>query len=161
MADDPESAAFWARALKHVVRRTRGREDAEDLLHAAYIRLQAYKAKAPVANPLGFLVRTAVNLSIDEHRHAARVVYSDPDGILAATDEGPLADEVLAARERLERVKLGLAEMPARRREIFLMNRIEGLTYRQIAGRVALSQSMVEKEMARAIHFLATWMVGY
>ncbi|MEJ0028349.1 MAG: sigma-70 family RNA polymerase sigma factor [Rhizomicrobium sp.] len=161
MADEEPDSGFWVRALKQVVRRTHGNPDAEDLLHAAYLRLEAYRAQQPVTQPIGFLVRTAVNLSIDEHRRASRNVEDGETHILTVVDDGPLADEVIAARERLRRVKQGLEKMPARRREIFLMHRIGGLTYRQIAVQVGLSQSMIEKEMAKAILFLTEWMDGW
>ncbi len=95
----------------------------------------------------------------DEHRRATRL--AGEGALLTIVEDGPLADEVIAARERLERVKRGLEKMPARRREIFVMNRFEGLTYRVIAQRVGLSQSMVEKEMAKAILFLTEWMEGW
>ncbi|MEI9993013.1 MAG: sigma-70 family RNA polymerase sigma factor [Rhizomicrobium sp.] len=161
MAEDGSEAGFWARALKQVLRRTHGNPDSEDLLHSAYLRLEAYRTRETVDNPIGFLVRTAVNLSVDEHRRARRNSEDGEAKILTVVDDGPLADEVLAARERLERVKACLAAMPARRREIFLMNRIEGLTYRQIATEFGLSQSMIEKEMAKAILFLTEWMEGW
>lgn len=161
MSADAVDRNYWARALRQVLRRTRGHPDAEDLLHSAYLRLEAYRARHAVESPVGFLVRTAANLKVDEHRRAARHTEDGDAQILAIADEGPLADEVIAARERLGRVKLGLAKMPVRRREIFLMNRIDGLTYRQIASHVGLSQSMVEKEMAKAILFLTDWMEGW
>ena len=161
MPDDGSEAGFWARALKQVLRRTHGNPDSEDLLHSAYLRLEAYRSRETVDNPVGFLVRTAVNLSVDEHRRARRNSEDGDAKILTLVDNGPLADEVIAARERLGRAKAGLAAMPVRRREIFLMNRIEGLTYRQIAAAVGLSQSMIEKEMAKAILFLTAWMEGW
>ena len=161
MADNASEQGFWLRALKQVRRRTRGSQNAEDLLHSAYLRLAAYRTQQEVDNPVAFLVRTAVNLGVDEHRRAIRHADDGESLILNVVDDGPLADEVIAARERLQKAMEGVAKMPLRRREIFLMSRIDALTYRQIAQRVGLSQSMVEKEMAKAIRFMMDWMEGW
>jgi len=104
-----------------------------------------------------FLVRTAVNISIDAHRHEKLWQFSDDLQNEQQTDDAPLQDEVLVARERLNRVNAGLAKLPARTREIFLLHRLEGMKYREIAARYGISQSAVEKHIARAMLFLTEW----
>jgi RNA polymerase sigma-70 factor (ECF subfamily) len=44
--------------------------------------------------------------------------------------------------------------MPEKSRDVFLMNRIDGLTYADIAGRLQLSVKAVEKRMHKALSFL-------
>ncbi len=166
MADLPSDKGFWQTLLRRVTRATRGRQDAEDLLHSAYIRLEAYRAQNQnkVDNPAAFLVRTAVNIGVDRHRHERHLVdepVGTHPGALDFGDPGRLPDEVLAARERLRRVKEGLAQLPPRTRDVFLMHRLDGLKYREIADRVGISQSAVEKHIAKAALFLADWTEGF
>lgn len=149
--------AYWAGLVKLVTRRTRGYADAEDLLHSAFVRLEGYKTDHEVQNPDAFLVRTAVNIAIDAHRHDKLWDFSRDGECTRCSDGAPLQDEVLAARERLVRVNAGLAKLPARTREIFLLHRLEGLKYRELAARYGISQSAVEKHMARAMLFLTEW----
>jgi len=162
MADVPSDRGFWAALLKRVRRATRGRQDAEDLLHAAYVRLERYRATNKVENPAAFLVRAAVNIGVDKHRHERHVV-DEPVGVgaLDFADPKRLPDEVLAARERLRRVTHGLAQLPPRTREVFLMHRLDGLRYREIADRLGISQSAVEKHIAKAALFLTEWTEGW
>ena len=86
-----------------------------------------------------------------EHEDRAADIASD----------APLQDEVITARARLERVKEGLAKLTPRTREVFLMHRIEEMKYREIAQALGISQSAVEKHIARAALFLAEWTEGW
>lgn len=157
MAGQAAERAYWAKLLKLVSRYTRGRSDAEDLLHSAYIRLEQYRVDHLVENPSAFLVRTAANLAIDMHRHERFWEPGDEKRDGERPDDAPLQDEVIAARARLKRVEEGLAALPPRTREIFLMHRLRGLKYREIAAHYGISQSAVEKHIAKAALFLAEW----
>jgi RNA polymerase sigma-70 factor (ECF subfamily) len=126
-------------------------------LHSAYERLERYRNEHDVENPSAFLVRTAVNIAVDLHRQEK---FWDPGAagqIGQRADDAPLQDEVIAARERLVRVQAGIAKLPPRTREIFLMHRVEGLKYREIAAHFEISQSAVEKHIAKAMLFLTEW----
>lgn len=157
MAGSPTERLHWNKLLKLVSRYTRGRADAEDLLHSAYIRLEQYRVDHVVENPSAFLVRTAANLAIDIHRHERFWEPGDDKRDGECPDDAPLQDEVIAARARLLRVKEGLAALPPRTREIFLMHRLRGLKYREIAVHFGISQSAVEKHIAKAALFLTEW----
>lgn len=157
MTETPTERAYWSKLLKVVSRYTRGRGDAEDLLHTAYIRLEQYRANHVVENPSAFLVRTAANLAIDIHRHERFWEPGDERRDGQRADDAPLQDEVIASRARLKRVKEGLAALPPRTREIFLMHRLKGLKYREIAVHFGVSQSAVEKHIAKAALFLSEW----
>lgn len=127
---------------------------AEDLLQAAYLRLQQYEG--PVRNPDAFLVRVALNLDVDERRRRRWIDERPVDQVCSGVaDDTPLQDEVFAARERLRHANEALNDMPERTRTIFLQHRLEGLKYREIAERAGISQSAVEKHIARAVLLLA------
>lgn len=61
----------------------------------------------------------------------------------------------------MQRLNQGLGKLPERTREIFLLQRIEGLTYRDIAATLDVSKGTVDKHMAKAMMFLAGWLEGY
>ncbi|HEY4030072.1 MAG TPA: sigma-70 family RNA polymerase sigma factor [Caulobacteraceae bacterium] len=144
----------WRALLRRVASATRA-DDAEDLLHAAFVKLQEYRDRATITNPAAYLVRTAVNLAHDEHRGpAAREgrLRTDPIGLV---DDMPLQDEVFAARARLVRVQRALGELSPRTRQVFLMHRLERMKYREIADQLGITVSAVEKHIAKAALFLA------
>ena len=163
VADAPNDGRWWRGVLDRVVRATRGSSSAEDYLHTAFLRLEEYRRSNEVQNPAGFLVRTAVNIAADEARRPSSR-NADPrpvEDLIEIADSEPLADEVFAARTRLERVKAGLAQLSPRTREIFLMHRVEGLKYREIAAELGITVSAVEKHVAKAALFLAEWVEGW
>jgi RNA polymerase sigma-70 factor (ECF subfamily) len=75
-----------------------------------------------------------------------------------AGDQAPGPYDILASRHSLERLKAGLEVMPTKTRTILLAQRLDGMTYSQIAEQQGLSQSAVEKHIARAMLFLQQWM---
>jgi RNA polymerase sigma factor (sigma-70 family) len=152
----------WAGVLARIRRRTRSDQDAEDLLHSAWLRLFAYRAENEVREPVAFLVQTAARLSVDRYRQNKRF-RAEPLESYGATleDDRPLQDEVLAARQRLRRVKAGLERLPPRTREIFVMHKVEGMKLREIAAQLGITQSAVEKHVAKAVLFLTEWTDGW
>jgi RNA polymerase sigma-70 factor (ECF subfamily) len=163
MTDIPDDSAWWRTILKRIVRATRNDAQAEDYLHAAFIRLQEYRVDNEVRQPSAFLVRTALNLAVDEHRSqkVRNVASRQLADVFNISDANPLQSEALIARERLRRVREGLDRLSPRTREIFLMHRIEGLKYREIANRLGITVSAVEKHVAKGAHFLVEWVEGW
>jgi RNA polymerase sigma factor (sigma-70 family) len=134
---------------------------AEDLLHSAFLRMGNYQAAQVVKNPTAFLVRTAVNIGVDNYRRNEILGNCALEEALNCANHDPLPDEVACARARLQRVQAGLDKLPKKTREVFLMHRLEGLKYREIAARVGISQSAVEKHIAKAALFLTDWTDGW
>jgi RNA polymerase sigma-70 factor (ECF subfamily) len=52
----------------------------------------------------------------------------------------------------------GFNALSPRRREVFLLNRVEGYSFPQIAAHLGITLSMVEKHAAKAVLFLTDWM---
>ena len=138
--------------INRISKRAAPGEDPEDLLHDAYIKLHEKRAGAPVSNAHGYLVQTAVNLSIDKWRRQNILPSSgDPADAERVADPTPGPDEVFTHRVRLQRLRERLACLAPRTREIFLLHRVEGLKYREIAKRLGISDSAVEKHIAKAL----------
>ncbi|KGB53905.1 ECF subfamily RNA polymerase sigma-70 factor [Sphingopyxis sp. LC81] len=157
MRDEWQGKNFWTRVLRKISRR-RGREEAEDALQSAYERLLSQPPAQKVENVEAFLVHVAGNIAIDAHRRknfqSDRPFEEIFDSI---PDSAPLQDEVIEARVRLRHVEQGLQQLTPRTREVFLMHRLDGFKYREIAERLEISQSAVEKHIAKAVLFLAEW----
>lgn len=160
MSNDLNDERLWKRLLRKMKGKADS-QDAEDALHSAYLRLQHYRVDHIVDNAEAFLVRTARNIAIDNFRR--RAPLSDrPLEVECAqmSDSAPLQDEVIEARNRLLHVQKGLEQLPLRTRQVFEMHRLDQLKYREIAERLGISQSAVEKHIARAALFLGQWTKG-
>lgn len=140
---------------------SRGRraDDIDDLMQEAFLRLQTYCHDHTVENTEAFLVRTVLNLSAQQGRDdGRRRAIRDESEMLAIVDPRPSPDELYAGQQRLLRMKAGLERLNPRTREAFLMHRLDGMSYVQIAEHLGVSVSMVEKHIARASFSLRDWM---
>ena len=150
------------KARAAVLRRGVARDDADDLVQEAFLRLEGYEREHEVRSREAFLVSTAVNLSIDQGRRAARVpatIFADALAALPSPDATP--DVVLAGRQRLAHLREGIEQLPEGTRRILLARRIDNLSFKAIAEREGLTVSAVEKRVARATLMLMQWMDGW
>lgn len=162
MSGNSTERRYWTDLLARVRRRTRSDRDAEDLLHSAWLRLFAYREEHEVREPVAFLVQAASRIGVDEHRRTRRIGAAPTEDYAATLkDDSPLQDEVLAARERLRRVVAGLEKLPPRTRQVFVMHKVQEMKLREIAAQLGVSQSAVEKHVARAVLFLTEWTDGW
>jgi len=156
---DPLSAdafrGFYADILHFLRKRTDNASDAADMTQDVFTQWLDYRDRAQVEQPRAFLFQMARNLLRDhwrrqQVRHSA---HAEPP----EHDAEPLSDErddpMLAAQrlQRLEQLTAVLAELSPRRREALMLHRFEGLSQAQIAQRMGISVSMVEKHIAFAL----------
>ena len=150
---------LWEGLRQQINKCIRRQSDAEDLLQAAYLRLMSYPEGRDIENVRGFLVKTAINIDVDNYRRERFLARVAPE--IGQANDIPLQDEVLAARASLKRAEEGLAQLHPRTREILLMHRLDNLKYREIAEKLNISQSAVEKHIAKGSFFLTKWMEGW
>ncbi|MGA9703657.1 RNA polymerase sigma factor [Pseudomonas sp.] len=156
---DPLSAdafrGFYADILYFLRKRTDNANDAADMAQDVFTQWLGYRDQAKVEQPRAFLFQMARNLLRDHWRrqkvrHTVHPDQADMD-VDAITDE---QNEPMAAAlrmQRLEQLKEVLAELSPRRREALMLHRFEGLSQAQIAERMGISTSMVEKHIALAL----------
>jgi RNA polymerase sigma-70 factor (ECF subfamily) len=155
----------WQAALAHVrdVLRRQGRtlHDAEDLVQEAWVRLACYSQERTVEQPEAFLMRAALNLSIDAYRETKgrgeAVVFDEA----VLVDTSPGVEAVALARERMTRLLECLRGLNTKSRDILLDHRFHGMSYQEIARKHGLSVSAVEKHIARATLAVTRWMEGW
>ncbi len=142
------------RRLRQLLRR-RGQtpEDAEDVIQDAFLRLQAYYRKGgEVREPEAFLVRTALRLSINSGRDAGRRVRAEERlRDLPRIETEPAPEEVLAAEQSVQAMNRKLESVSTATREVFLLHRVDGLTYAQISKLYGITAKAVERRIARAM----------
>jgi RNA polymerase sigma factor (sigma-70 family) len=130
--------------------------EAEDLLQDTFLRVTQREAPERVAHFEGYLYRTAESVLADRYRRRS---VRRADAHIALEPEEHHAEDAdalraLLAKERLRAVSASLMTLPERTRAVFVLRRLEGLRYGEIAARLKVSLSTVEKEMARAVDHL-------
>jgi len=144
-----------------LLRRGRTDDEADDLMQEAWVRLADYERRKPVAEPEAFLMRAALNLSLDAYR--AKRIRGDviaPDEVVLV-DSAPGVEATLLGRERISRLSECLGQLNSKTRDILLEHRVDGMSYQEIAELHGLSVSAVEKHVAKAMLQLTSWMEGW
>ncbi len=123
---------------------------AEDLVQEAYLRLVNSDVSA-LRNPRAFLYRVLNNLSIDHLRRQRRMKLRfrplENDDV---ADEREDIERGVIARQRLKILEEAIADLPPRCRECFILRRFDNLSHAEIAERMGITKSAVEKHLATA-----------
>lgn len=130
---------------------------AGDLVQEAFMRVLASDGWARIEAPQPYMLRMMRNLAIERLRRA-RVArfdqFSQLDGFEVA-DEAPDAYRVVVARQQLAALEAVLKQLPERCRRVFVMRRIQDHPPGEIAQRLGVSVSTLEKRLARAHRLIA------
>ncbi|RUT25073.1 sigma-70 family RNA polymerase sigma factor [Asaia sp. W19] len=156
------SAAQWCLeqsvwvSLHERVRRQSRRSDTDDLLQTALLHLFE-RGLDGIDHPEAYVLRATRNLAIDRARREKRIRFSslDDEAGLDPVCAAPGAERIVLGRQQLARIRAAFAELDARTARIFLLHRLDGLTYSAIAGQLVVSVSTIEKSIARALAHLA------
>jgi len=155
---------MYKKLRRTVIRHGAPSDDADDIVQEAFARLEFYAQSHKVQNQEAFLMQVAININHDQAKRRARAPFSFTSleiPLDAIADLAPQPDEIVHARERLRRAKAGLDRLEDVTRRCLLAQRLEGITYAEIAAREGLPISTVEKRVARALVFLSKWMDGF
>jgi len=138
------------------LRRVRDPEEAQDMTHDLLLKLAHRSDVERMDNPEGYLFTAAANALKDRARHqgiAGR--YLNEVSSTEKNIEAISPERVLTGKQSLARIMLALDKLDERARDVFILHRLEGMKYADIAGLYGLSVSSIEKDMIRAIAHLA------
>lgn len=144
------------RAIRRYLSRFRAApQDIEDSLQETFLRGFAAEIKGDIVETKAYLFRIAKNIALEKQARAKRVrteAIEDSGSSDLILDEGQAATEDwLDGRRKLALFAQALARLTPRCRMAFIMRRVEGLNYRQIATRMNISVSAVEKHVAAGL----------
>lgn len=126
--------------------------DAGDMSQDTFLRLLTVDLSI-LREPRAYLLVIANRLMINRHRRRrleADVLQQVAHTVEDQNHKGPA--EIVAARDLLHQVLMMLTEeLPEKPRQAFLLARTEGLSYRQIAERLDVSESSVKQYISRAL----------
>lgn len=154
----PDVASYRPALLLYFRRKTRDQNEIDDLVQDVFLRIAARRGAEPVENLAGYVFQTAASVLADRHRrrtvrHADAHVEFDTERHSSSDFD---AARILESRQALQAAVRALQALPERTRDIFVLRRLEGHAYRDIATQFGISVSAVEKHMVRAVQHLVS-----
>ncbi len=127
--------------------------DIEDVVQETYLR--AYKAEQDkgIEQPKAFLFRIAKNIALTEltkKTHLITNTIADLDDSVVIESEATVEDEV-QARQHLGIYCEAVASLPEQCRRVYLLRKVHGLPHKDIAERMGLTVSSVEKHLLKGV----------
>jgi RNA polymerase sigma factor (sigma-70 family) len=146
--------AALTRFLQH---KGRGQANVADMLQDVYVRVIDAARKELPKTTAAFVFATARNLLVDRVRQEKIVPFEAVENLeaLNVAADAPGPDEQVIAREELRRVQAALDQLHPRSREAFIMHHVEGLSRREIAARLGISEITVTWYLNAGVRVLA------
>lgn len=126
-----------------------GVRDVEDIVQESYLRIWRTRAVQPIRSAKAFLFTVARSVALNllrKKRNAPFEAYGD----FAASrvlDETPNAAETAILHERIDLLADALMTLPPRCREITVLHKVQGLSQKEVAVRLGLSERTVESQV--------------
>jgi RNA polymerase sigma-70 factor (ECF subfamily) len=146
------AARYYESLVRFFRRRSRSTEDAADLAQDTFARLSAVDLRQ-IRQPASFLFTTALNLLRDrarsaQVRNAALTVPAEEAQLVCPA---PHVERVLEGEQRIRVLEAALRELSPKCRAVFVLFHFDEMSQREIADRLRISVSMVEKYVRQAV----------
>jgi RNA polymerase sigma factor (sigma-70 family) len=138
-----------------LIRFLRGRvgshNEALEVAQEAYVRLLSLDQPGAVSYLRAFLFKTAANIAIDRRRRDQNYDKVAARQLFTELTENRTPERQLSGEQTLRHLGILIEAMPAKCRESFVMNQIQGLDATAIAAQLGITNSMVRKYVVRAL----------
>ena len=124
--------------------------DIEDISQETLLRALEARHKTEIRHPRQFIISIAKNVAREEIRRRARKI----DELVEESElenhqlDEPTAEAALDARDKLRLFVQAISNLPPQCRRVFLLKHVQGAAHKEIAARLGISVSTVEKHVA-------------
>lgn len=163
MPPDNESprdfGAFYRSTLtplrRYLARLLGNTPEAQDVAHDAYMRVYPTITQQNADRPEALLYVTARRLAINRlKRRSISPLAPEGASLETAASASPGVEQQVMARQEMQMLQQAIAELPEGCRTVLLLRKVELLSHREIADRLGIAISTVEKQHARALRLL-------
>lgn len=130
--------------------------EVDDLVQETYAKLIMLENVSAIVNPRAYVFQTAYSILINHVRRSRVVSFQavhDIDQLGVMADEAT-PEDTLIGRDELYRLAQAISGLPGKIRDVFVLRRVKGLSQREVAKTLNLSESTVEKHMSRGFFLL-------
>jgi RNA polymerase sigma-70 factor (ECF subfamily) len=122
---------------------------AEDIAQESFVKLWLNCASVVMESVMGYLYTIANRMFIDQTRSRKVRLKFEKEPVKKSNTEDPY--HILRTEEFRDSIEQAISDLPEGQREVFLLNRIDNYTYKEIAEMLQISSTAVEKRMTKAL----------
>lgn len=152
---------YWEKMASYAIRLTKSEEEAADIVQEIFVSLWNRRNILVIKSTLGaYLIRSTRNLCL---RYIERNINTCDflDKITEqAVDNSLNIEESISLKELQENIDLGIAKLPKKMREVYLLSRDEQLSYHEIAKKLNIAEGTVKKQVSNALKIIADSLNG-
>ncbi len=157
--NDGNFAGLYRRTLaplrQHLARILGNSAEAQDVAHDAYLRVYPVVEKDQAQKPEALLYTTARRLAFNRLKRRRIVPFlAEPPADDTLPSAAPGVAQQVMARQELQQLEQAIAALPEGCRTVLLLRKVELLSHQEIADRLGIAVSTVEKQHARALRLL-------
>src|SRR5690606_30947717 len=123
------------------------------LVQEVFLRLARQDNIEAIDNPQAYVFQIAANILRDRGRRSVTRLTREHLPFEEDLHSGdlPSPEREAIARQNLALLKAVLLKLPQRTQEIFVLHKFEGMRYSEVASRLGISLSAIEKHMMKAM----------
>lgn len=137
-----------------------GRNDIDDLVQEAYVRMFRARSIGQVRNPRNYLFTTARNIALDLFRHEKLIAFESIGESVACNvlSVDRSVSDTVGQKQEIEILRAAMQALPTRCRHVFTLRKIHGLSHLEIAAQLGISVRTVEAQIDTAMRRCAAYL---
>ncbi|WP_035757654.1 RNA polymerase sigma-70 factor [Hugenholtzia roseola] len=157
--------AQYARLCKIVLPIVGNADTAEDIVQEVFMKIWQKKESLQVdISPEAYLKRAVVNAAIDHFRKEKRQPTASMETLATELGESLSAqssEKELLTQELDTKIQAAINTLPPQCRAVFVLNRFEQLSYKEVAEQMQISVKTVENQIGKALKVLRLHLADY
>lgn len=126
-------------------------QDVDDILQESFIRVLDSDAKQQIKSPKGYLFVVSRNLVLKKLMQQSKIIHTELDDALLEEDGENSIEKELYQKIKFERFSKVLSSLPEKNRRAILLRKLYCLSHKEIAKKMDVSVSSVEKYIASGL----------
>ena len=152
--------AHQAELIGHLNKIVKCSDTAADLAQESYLILFKTAQQQTIRHPRGFLYRIAVNLALN-HLRRSKVAERYVQYLVTDEQENPSTEQLVMQQQRLQRFIRAVEALPPRCRDVIILDKIHGMSRKEIARELGITVSGVEKHITKGLSLVRQQLLNW
>jgi RNA polymerase sigma factor (sigma-70 family) len=137
--------------VRSIMKMSVEQQDVDDILQETFIRVLNSDAKQQISSPKGYLFVVSRNLVLKKLTQKSKEIHTELDDALIEEDVDNTVENELYQKLKFERFSKVLSSLPEKNRRAILLRKLYCLSHKEIAKKMDVSVSSVEKYIATGL----------